>query len=221
MTYPNERPPQRDRYILVPLFLLVPAALVWGIVLPAQRRMSAARARIEAANAQLETISHVTPLTSQERKVLEDPQAGWRRRMPLLTGDAARLDHYAAVVTALQSGCAAVGARVEGLRSSWDPIQADFTSPGPLPATRPEGPAPQPADAAVGAWALEVQLTGQPAALGAALDTLPRLEPLMIPVGLRWEAREGQPFQALVLRDLFLSPPPESAPATTATPSQP
>ena len=216
MTYPNERPPQRDRYVLVPLFLLVPAALVWGVVLPAQRRMSAARARIEAADAQLETISHVTPLTAQERKVLEDPRAGWRRRMPLLQGDAARLDHYTAVVTALQSGCAAAGARVAGLRSSWDPIQADFTSPGPLPALRPGGPAPQPADAAVGAWALEVQIAGQPAALGAALDALPRMEPLMVPVGLRWEARQGQPFQALVLRDLFLSPPP--APAATPQP---
>lgn len=217
MTYPNERPPQRDRYVLIPLFLLVPAALVWGVVLPSQRRMSAARARIQAADAQLETISHVTPLTAEERRVLEDPAAGWRRRMPLLAGDADRLDHYAAVVTALQSHCAAAGARVSGLRSSWDPIQADFTSPGTLSPIPGKAQAPQPAEATVGAWALEVQFGGQPSALGAALDALPRMEPLMVPVGLRWEAREGQPFQALVLRNLYLSPAPApAAPASSA-----
>lgn len=215
MTYPNEMPPQRDRYLLIPIFILGPAALIWGVVLPAQKRMADMRARMDAANAQLEIIGHVAPLTEAERQVLGDPAAPWRSRMPLLRDDAGKLHHYTRVVTDLQSHLDAGGAKVEGIRSSWDPIKADFTTPGPLSAAREEhAPAPAP-DAAVAGWVMEVQIAAPPSSLGRALGSLPGVAPLLIPAGLRWEAREGKPFQALILRNLYLAPPapPAAAPA--------
>lgn len=219
MTYPNEMPPQRDRYFLVPIFLLAPAALIWGVMLPAQRRMADMRARMDAANTQLAIIGHVAPLTDAERKVLDDPQASWRRRMPLLGDDAGKLHHYTRVITSLQQRFVASGAAIEGIRSSWDPIKADFTTPGPLAASQPESaPAPSP-DAVVAGWAMEVQLALPPSSLGRALDALPSVEPMLIPAGLRWEAREGKPFQALILRNLYLAPQPPPAPAPAPPPA--
>lgn len=219
MTYPNERPPQRDRYILAAIFVFAPAALIWGVLLPAQHRMAEMRARMDAANAQLETIGHVAPLTEAERRVLEDPKAAWRSRMPLLRDDTGKLEHYTRVITGLQSRLAASGARVEGIRSSWDPIQADFTAPANLAMKgREDAPPPSP-DAVVAGWALEVRIAAPPAALGRALETLPEVDPLLVPAGLRWEAQEGKPFQALILRNLYLAPPPPPAPAPSPSPA--
>ena len=207
MTYPNEMRPQRDRYFLLPLFILAPAALVWGVLLPAQRRMAESQARIDAAAAQMEIIGHVTPLTEVERRVLEDPKAPWRGRMPLLIDDVGKLEHYTRVVTGIQNRFASNGARIEGIRSSWDPIQADFTTPSAMTMARKEETSAPSPDAVVAGWALEVQIAAPPSSLGRALEALPRVDPLLIPAGLRWEAREGKPFQALILRNLYLAPP--------------
>lgn len=213
MTYPNERPPQRDRYILVPIFILAPAILVWGVLLPAQRRMAESRARVDAANAQIETISHVTPLTAAERAILDDPKAPWRSHMPLVATDLDRLNQYARVVTGIQARISATGGEVAGVRSSWDPIRANFTTPTRLTVPGQIASLGHLADATVTGWALEVQTAGPPASLGRAISVLPQVDPLLIPIGLRWEARDGRPFQALILRDLYLAPaPPPSAP---------
>lgn len=221
MTYPNERPPQRDRYLLVPIFLLAPATLMWGVLFPAQRRMATYRDRVDAANAQIEIISHVTPLTAAEREVLDDPFAPWKTRMPLVASDLDRLNQYTRVVTGLQARINASGGSVAGVRSSWDPIRADFTTPSrlavPSPAVTPQGHL---ADSVVSGWALEVQVGGPPASLGHALGALPQVDPLLIPIGLRWEGRDGHPFQAIILRNLYLAPPssPQS-PAPAAPPA--
>lgn len=220
MTYPNELPPQRDRYALAAIFILAPAALIWGVVLPSQRRMADTRARMDAANAQLAIIGHVAPLSESERRVLADPQAAWRGRMPLLQDDASKLAHYARVVTSLHNRFASNGATVEGIRSSWDPIRADFSAPASLAmAGSEDAPAPSP-DSVVAGWALEVRIATPPAAMGRALADLPQVSPLLIPAGLRWEAQEGKPFQALILRNLYLTPPQPPAPpsAPTSTP---
>lgn len=217
MTYPNEMPPQRDRYFLIPIFLLVPAALIWGVVMPAQKRMADMRARMDAANAQLEIIGHVAPLTEAERGVLNAPNASWRRRMPLLVDDTGKLHHYTRVITSLQKSFGASGAAVEGIRSSWDPIRADFTTPSALAVSQDDSAPPPSPDAEVAGWAMEVQLAQPPASLGRALNALPSIEPILLPAGLRWEAREGKPFQALILRNLYLAPP-ASAPAPSPAP---
>lgn len=215
MTYANERPPQRDRYILIPVFILAPLGLIWGIVIPAQKKIAAMQARIDEANQKLAVINHVTPLTAEERQVLEDPKAAWRSRMPMLQSDLGKLQHYTRVVTGLQDRFRVAGATVEGVRSSWDPIHADFTSPGPLPfAGIKEATAPSP-DATVAGWALEVQIASPPRSLGLALSAVPKIDSILIPAGLRWEARDGKPFQSLILRNLYLTPAPPPPPPST------
>lgn len=219
MTYANERPPQRDRYILIPVFVLAPAILIWGVLLPAQLRMAQSRSRMDAANAQMESIGQVTPLTSAERAVLDDPNAPWRSRMPLVSNDLDRLNHYAQVVTGIQTSLKSAGSAMTGVRSSWDPIRANFSTPAHLSMPAPGGSSQNLADASVAGWALEIQVAEPTSALGRSLQVLPKVDPLLIPIGLRWEAREGKPFQAIELRNLYLAPPtPPQPPAANGAP---
>lgn len=210
MTSPT-RPGERAFFGLV--FLVLPVAFWFAVVTPAQRRLEALNARIEAAELQIRDLPNYQPLSPEERKVLLDPAAPWRHRIPVIEGDRAKLAHYDRVVSLLQRQWGEGGITLEGVRSSWDPIQASFSLPGALPL-----PAVAPAPGGPGdlrAWVMEARILGDAQQLFGALQRVPRVEPLLEPVGLRWEHGPERRSQALWLRNLVLDPlPPPAAGGT-------
>jgi hypothetical protein len=146
-----------------------------------------------------------TPVRPEERAVLEDPAAGWRRRMPVLTTEQARLAHYDRVVGDLQRAWRVGGTPSLGLRSSWDPIHASFTLPPALGAgAGPASAIPDHPDLSVHGWVLEARFSGDSAQLFKALAQVPRVEPLLEPVGLRWASTPAERQQTLILRNLVV-----------------
>ncbi len=196
--------------ILLALVLLLAPLLFWLLIWrPADARMAINRSRIAQAQAQILELPRFSPLSSQEAAFLEDPDAAWKRRIPVIRGDQDRLAHYNQVVTRVSQGFRNGGLHIAGMRSSWDPIHASFTLDRNL-AMRPLDlpPAGQTQAGALSAWALEVQLDGPFGDLFTGLERLRDLPPLLEPVGLRWEVTPERRAQSLWLRNLVLVPAP-------------
>jgi len=198
---------QRERLLMGLSLVGLPALLVVLGIYPTQRRSNALRVQIQAAEEAYKVIPAVHGLNPEERKLLDDPKAAWRTRLPLVVGDQARLAHYHRVVGELQRGLTRVGTPAGGMRSSWDPIQASFTLAGSLsePAqevvTTPDSPALK-----VGGWTLEANIPGNTGQLFKALGAVDQVQPLLEPVGLRWMATPDRRDQHLILRNLILLP---------------
>jgi len=193
--------------LLAVIFGLLPAAFIFLVFLPLKQRMTADEARLEAALQRNQALPNVQPLTSQERALLEDPAATWRTRIPLLTGDAQRLAHYHRVITELQREMKLRNAALLGVRSDWAPIEGSYTLPaalGSLGAT--ESRAGSQGTGHLEPWVLEASVGGAPAELFKALEALPRINPLLEPVALRWEMNGPQPTQMIILRNLVTIP---------------
>lgn len=212
---------------LLALALVLAPALFWLLVWrPAQGRMAASRARIAEAQARLNELPRYAPLSADETRLLEDPAATWKQRIPLIRGDRDRLAHYHRVVTGISHAFRRKGLRLHGLRSSWDPIHASFTLDRDLgPDGLGQAPIAAPQEGVLAAWSLELQIDGPTAGLFEGLDQLRDLPPLLEPVGLRWEATSERRAQSLWLRNLVLVPdaPPQGViePSPAATPDEP
>lgn len=195
------------RLLLILLLVVAPVAF-WALIWrPASVRMEATRSRIDEAQRRIQELPHYAPLTPSETALLEDPAAPWRQRIPTLAGDRERLAHYHRVVTAVDRGFRQGGLKIQGMRSSWDPIHASFTLDREL-APDTLAPATQPAvtGSTLKAWVLEVQLEGASTSLFTGLERVHALPPLLEPVGLRWESTPDQHRQSLWLRNLVLAP---------------
>lgn len=189
------------------VFGLLPAAFVALVFLPVKKRMEEDRQRLEAAVQRYQQLPNIQPLTSQERALLEDPKAPWRLRIEVVGSDARRLAHYHRVVTEVQREFKGQGVELVGIRSTWNPILGSFTLPASLgPATGFEGGEPIPGGGKLQAWVLEARVGGTPTELFKALESLPRIQPLLEPVALRWESDPEQQKQAIVLRNLVIVP---------------
>lgn len=195
------------RAVLVLILVLSPV-LFWLLLWhPADARMALNRSRIAEAQARIQELPRYTPLSPEEAAFLEDPAAAWKQRIPLIRGDRDRLAHYNLVITRVSQAFRRSGLRLNGMRSSWDPIRASFTLDRDLGL---EGlglpPAGSTQDGALAAWVLEVQIDGPTEGLFTGLDRLKDLPPLLEPVGLRWEATQERRAQSLWLRNLVLVP---------------
>jgi len=182
--------------------------LVCRVLRPAARRMDALGRRIEAAGG---AIRSFIPVSAEERAVLEAPGAPWRTRIVRLEGDGARLAHMERVVRELGAALEARALRAAAFRATWDPVVADCTLPGGRLQRGPALPAPAAGDGPerqLGGWVLEVEIAGTAADLFRALAVVPAVNPLLEPVGLRWEAAADRagPRQTLLLRNVFLKP---------------
>ncbi len=211
MNRPSTRPAERLVFALV--LLMLPICFYAFIVRPARVTLETLDARIEAADLQIRDLPNFQPLSAEEKKVLLDPAAPWRQRLPIIAGDGAKLAHYDRVVSLLQRAWGSRGVAIEGVRSSWDPIQASFTLPGTLPP--PVGAAGSSGPGELRAWVLEARIAGPADRLFIGLEHLPAVQPLLEPVGLRWEATPERRQQSLWLRNLVLEPlqpAPEGAP---------
>lgn len=192
---------------LFTVFGLLPAVFVGLVFLPVKKRMEADRLRLEAAIQRYQQLPNIQPLTNQERSLLEDPKATWRTRIEVVGNDARRLAHYHRVVTDVQREFKGRGVELAGVRSTWNPILGSFTLPATLgPATRFEGTELAPGSVKLQAWVLEARVGGTPTELFKALESLPRIQPLLEPVALRWESDPDQQKQAIVLRNLVIVP---------------
>lgn len=194
--------------VFLVLILVLSPVLFWLLIWrPADGRMATSRSRIAAAQARTLELPRYTPLSPDESTFLEDPAAAWKQRIPLIRGDRDRLAHYHFVVTRVSQAFRRGGLRLNGLRSSWDPIRASFTLDRDLGL---EGlglsPAGSAQDGTLAAWALEVQIDGPTDGLFTGLDQLKHLPPLLEPVGLRWEATPERRAQSIWLRNLVLVP---------------
>lgn len=198
---------QRERLLMGLSLVGLPALLVVLGIYPTQRRSNALRLQIQAAEEAYKVIPAVHGLNPDERRLLDDPKATWRTRLPLVVGDQARLAHYHRVVGALQQGLSRVGTPAGGMRSSWDPIQASFTlagslsEPVPDPVSAPDSPSLK-----VSGWTIEANIPGSTGQLFKALGAVDQVQPLLEPVGLRWTATPDRRDQHLILRNLILLP---------------
>jgi len=203
----------RERLVMGLLLAALPLGLYGLLLRPSLRRVAALQRRIRSAQDR-PAPQAFTPVSREERAFLEDPAAPWRSRMPQVAGDGARLAQVNRVVNDVDSVLQARGVAVTAMRAALDPISADFT----LPARLAQGPAaPRSGSDApecqVEGWVLEVQLGGTTGALFQALSAVSAVNPLLEPVGLRWEApaaaagaaRAGA-RQYLLLRNLYLKP---------------
>lgn len=193
---------------LLALILVLSPVLFWLLLWrPADGRMALNRSRIAEARARMLELPRYTALSAEESAFLEDPAAAWRQRIPLMRGDRDRLAHYHLVITKVSQAFRLGGLRLNGMRSSWDPIHASFTLDRDLGlAGLGLPPATSAQDGALAAWALEVQIDGPTEGLFTGLDQLKHLPPLLEPVGLRWEATPERRAQSLWLRNLVLVP---------------
>ena len=200
----------RERLVLAALLAGLPA-LGWGLLIrPALRRNQALEARIRSADRADRELRTFTPVSREERRLLEDPAAPWRSRIPRVADDGARLAQVDRVVGQLDEALRNGGVRARAMRALLDPVEADFTVPeglarGPRPARReaPDAPGQE-----LRGWVLEVEIPGPPAQLFRALAAAARVEALLEPVGLRWEPAAGpgraRRRQFLLLRSLYL-----------------
>ena len=197
----------RERLLLVALFGLLPLIFTFAILLPSRRRMEARNARMAAISQRLAALPAIQPLSPQERQLLADPRAPWRGRIPLLKGDADRFAHYYWVVRGLQAEWKQAGVPLLGVRSSWGALTGSYSLPGEL--GDPDlGLAPKTTASAgqVQAWVLDATVGGKPDQLVQGLAALGRVEPLLEPVGLRWQSTPERTRQSLLLRNLILAP---------------
>ena len=199
--------PLRERAILGVLFVLLPAAFIGGVLLPAQRRMTALQAEQDRINQEIAELPRYSPLTDEERRLLEDPSATWRHRIPLVANDRAKVAHYYHVVTQLQQALQRGGAAPMGIRSEWDPIRGSYTLPTGLVSLAQAPPLGESsADGRLEAWVLEARFGGGVDSLFKALTSAQTPTPLLEPVGLRWESTPENRIQAVVFRNLVVVP---------------
>lgn len=197
----------RERFLMATALVVVPGLVVVLGVLPLQRRTSDLRQRIEALNREDAQLPRFAPPTREERALLEAEQPRVQRRIPAMAGDTERLLHYHRVVSGLQGSLQREGLTSPGMRSSWDPIRASFTLPGALePAANPAEAAESVRSNRLLGWVLEVQVPGGTSNLFRALARATEPEPLLEPVGLRWEATPEEHRQHLLFRNLVLAP---------------
>jgi hypothetical protein len=194
--------------ILLILILILSPVLFWLLIWrPADGRMAANRSRMAEAQARILELPRYAPLSPDESAFLEDPAAAWKQRLPLIRGDRDRLAHYHLVITQVSQAFRRSGLRLNGMRSSWDPIRASFTLDRDLsPVALGLPPAGTIQDGTLAAWVLEVQIDGPAEGLFTGLDQLKHLPPLLEPVGLRWEATPERRAQSIWLRNLVLVP---------------
>jgi hypothetical protein len=195
----------REWFQLSIIFILVPVIFFFVVVLRSQKTMKGYKARQTAAEEQIKALAMVQPLTAEERELIADPKAAWRTRIPYLPDDAARLWHYYRTVTELQRTWKAVGIITASIRSSFDPVQGSFTLPAGL-GELSNGPEPDAGQGRTQAWVLEAAVSGSTDELYRAMEVLPRVNPLLEPVGLRWQASPEGTRKYLVLRNLVLVP---------------
>lgn len=193
---------------MVGMFGVAPILFLWAVPLQSRKRMEALKARQREAELQLAQLPTIQPLTQEERAVLEDPTARWRRRLPLVPGDAERLAQVHRVVTELEAAWKARGITTSSLRSAWDPVKASHTLPERRDLLTGTLPAPGPGTTGrLQAWVLEAGIGGDLARLRQACLTTPAIDPILEPVGLRWEKdEEGALRQSVILRNLVLVP---------------
>lgn len=195
----------REWFLLSVIFALLPVLFFFLVVLRGRRNMNEYKARQTAAEQRLQAIVPVQPLSAHERQLLADT-AVWRGRMPFLEGDADRLWHYHHTVTELQKVLKQGGVLTGSVRSSFDPVQGSFTLPAGLSEMPGELVLKTMAQGKPQAWVLEVSVEGPSTQLFQVLDLLPRVEPLLEPIALRWEATPEGHKQFLILRNLVLVP---------------
>lgn len=191
--------------MLLVVFGALPMLFVIFLLLPSLRRDAEYLERQRVANQRLQELPTVQPLSAEEKQALGDPAAPWKRRIPFVAHDAARLSHYHQVVTDFQQSCRKAGVNLVGIRSTWDPIRGSFT----LPAQLTQGPLLPVEGGSQGqlkAWVLEAQVEGPTPKLFKAMEGVPQVGPLLEPVGLRWEGDEKGLRQYLLLRNLVLAP---------------
>lgn len=197
----------KERLMLAGLVIVVPIVFGILVVRPILKRIDGYKQRFREASSELEVLPQFMPVSPGEREILDDPKAGWRKRMPVLPGEQARLAHYHRVVSDLQRTWKGVGVSVSTLRSSWDPIRASFTLPNALDSSDSPGPTlSDSAELKVHGWVIEAQLPAPTEALFRALAAVPLVEPLLEPVGLRWESYPEHRQQSLLLRNLVVTP---------------
>jgi hypothetical protein len=195
-----------ERMLLVLILIVLPVLFVLLVLLPSRGRMEARKARMEVISARLKALPEVQPLSAQESRIMLDPDSRWQRRIPLLDGDAERLAHYHGVVGALQTTWKSDGVTLEQLRTSWDGLKGSYSLPRDL--GTPNLGLPQERTAAAGrlqGWVLDATIGGTPDRLFRAMAALPRVDPLLEPVGLRWESMPDHTRQSLLLRNLILA----------------
>lgn len=197
--------------MLVGLFVALPAIFIFLILMPTLNRMKEHRTRLETAQERIRALPDVQPLSAEERKLLEDPKAMWKARIPLVKSDGERLAHYNVVVTELQKTWKNCGVATLSLRSTWDSIKGSFTVPEPFGSVPQDFPPTYfSGQGNLSAWVIEARLSGKNAPLFTALEALPKVNPLLEPVGIRWESSPEGPKQMLILRNIFLSPTPST-----------
>lgn len=199
----------RERLLMGLVFGGLPLVLYGLVLRPSTLRLRALHDRLRAADEAHRDVPTFIPVGREERAFLEAPDASWRTRIPVVADDGARLALANRVVSDLSSALKRRGVPIAGVRATWAPIQADFTLPahlakGPAP-WRPGGDVPE---HLLDGWALEVELPGATGQLFKALPALAEVNPLLEPVGLRWElaGKAGRHRQYLILRAFYLKP---------------
>jgi len=205
--------PAKERWLLGLLLVVAPVALYFLFLRSAIQHMDGLQGRLQQFHAE-SPFQSFSPVGREERAFLEVPDAPWRTRIPVLTGDGARLAHVHRVVNELNATLRAGGIKVAGLRASWDPVEARFT----LPAQLTQGAVPVKAvkdapEFKVEGWVLVVEIGGATSDLFKALALVPRVNALLEPVGLRWgrpgdavQQDSNPPAQYLILRNVYLKP---------------
>jgi len=197
----------RERWMLGAMFGLMPLLFTFAVLLPSRRRMDAKRARMAEIGQRMTELPMVQPLSPRERALLDDPGAAWRTRIPVIRDDADRFAHYHEVVSGLQAEWKRRQVPLLGIRAHWDVLKGSFTLPADL--GQPELGLPRLETAAHGqvhGWVLDASIGGKPDQLFQAMAALGQVNPLLEPVGLRWESLPERTRQSLLLRNLILAP---------------
>jgi hypothetical protein len=198
----------KERLILGSILVAGPLLFWFGIMKPSLARIEAQRERRIKAESEFMTPFSFAPLSKDEKAYLDNPDAAWRKRIAVVSGDQSRLVHYATVVGDIQQRWRTAGVPAMAMRSSWDPIHASFTLPSRLGTeqTVPGKTADSP-DLKVEGWILEARFDLSTDGLLRALYQAPNVTPLLEPVGLRWEFDpiKGR-SQYLIFRNLYLKP---------------
>ncbi len=147
------------------------------------------------------------PVSQDERRRLVDPEATWRDGIVAVQGDQGRLAHYHGVISEYQRACRERGAAVAGFRSSWDPIRSSFSLPDHLSgASLLRGLDLDQPETRLAGWVFEARFLGGTDRVFKGLDAAYRIQPLLEPVALRWEAAPGGAITHLALRNLYRMP---------------
>jgi hypothetical protein len=203
----------KERLALGLLILVLPIGTYLLSIRPAFVRVEALHQRITQAHA-ASPFQSFTPVGREEQAFLDAPDAPWRSRIPVITGDAARLAHVHGVVSDLNATLKAGGVKVVGIRATWDPVEARFTLPAQLAGSTAPGPTTKDTpELKLKGWVLEVEVAGATGDLFKALALVPRVRALLEPVGLRWGQPAGAESQGasgsaqyLILRNVYLNP---------------